>query len=430
MLDFLAFSWIWQQPIKLERVEPLSWHQAEVFVVPRKADDESEKIVKKYVQNLAAKGLSPSLQGVWLQSDRRVLASHRGKNPLAAASLTKIATTLAALETWGNSHQFETLIYTTGSVNNGVLQGDLIVFGSGDPLFVWEDTIALANGIAKAGIGRINGNLIVVGNFYLNFKSDRTVSAKLLQIGLNSRLWSREVWNSYANMPQGTLKPNLEISGSVLTSEILPSDRQLLMSRLSLPLSEILRQMNVYSNNYMAQMLTDLVGGGKVVTQIALDAMNVLKTEINLINGSGLGVDNRISPRAVCAMLMAIEAKLQSQSLSVADLFPVAGRDRKGTLKNRSLPEGTTVKTGSLSGVSSLAGVIPTKDKGLVWFAIINHGNKDLDIFRVEQDRFLRSLSKYWQVIPTRTNSQTGFFGDPSRNVIGISFDRLGTKEY
>jgi len=97
----------------------------------------------------------------------------------------------------------------------------------------------------------------------------------------------------------------------------------------------------------------------------------------------------------------------------------VAGRDRKGTLKNRSLPEGTAVKTGSLSGVSALAGVIPTREKGLVWFAIINHGNKDLDLFRAEQDRLLDNLSQHWQVIPSGNNSHTGFFGDPSRNVIG-----------
>ncbi|MGF1489161.1 MAG: D-alanyl-D-alanine carboxypeptidase/D-alanyl-D-alanine-endopeptidase [Prochloraceae cyanobacterium] len=421
MLDFLAFSWIWQQPVKLERLEPLRWHQAEIFILPDRADDRTEKIVRQYVDNLANKGLSPSLQGVWLQSEGVSLGSHQGKNPLAAASLTKIATTLAALETWGHSHQFETSVYTTGSIDNGTLKGNLIVFGGGDPLFVWEEAIALANAIEKTGIRRVEGNLIVVGDFYLNFKSDRALSAKLLRVGLNSALWSRGTWNSYTNMPPGTLKPNLEISGSVLSSDRKPKHSKPIVRRKSLPLSEILRQMNIYSNNYMAQMLTDLVGGGQVVAKIALGAAKVPPTEINLINGSGLGVDNRLSPRAVCAMLMAIETRLKSESVSVIDLFPVAGRDRKGTLKNRSLPEGTAVKTGSLSGVSALAGVIPTREKGLVWFAIINHGNKDLDLFRAEQDRLLDNLSQHWQVIPSRNNSHPGFFGDPSRNVIGTN---------
>ncbi len=417
MLELFAFLWLQQNRSGLESLEPLSWHQAQVFVSPSETDDRAEKIVGEYVNNLAARGLRSDRQGVWFQSDRTSFG-HRGTSPLAAASLTKIATTLAALQTWGHSHQFETLVYATGKVKNGVLQGDLIVRGSGDPLFVWEEAIALANQIERSGIRRVEGNLIVVDDFYMNFQSDRGVSAKLLRAGLNSSLWPQSARDAHSNLPQGTNEPNLAISGSVLRANHLPSDRRLLVRHLSLPLSEILRQMNIYSNNYMAQMLTDSVGGGKVVAKIALDAAKVPHGEINLINGSGLGVDNRISPRAVSAMLMAIEARLKSESISVADLFPVAGRDRKGTLKNRSIPEGTAVKTGSLSGVSALAGVIPTKKKGLVWFAIINHGNKDLDIFRAEQDRLLRSLSKHWQVIPSSNYSQTSFFGDPSRNII------------
>ncbi len=417
MLDLFAFISTQQQPIKLETVKPLSWHQAEMFVLPTETDRKAEQIVKQYVQNLTAKGLSSSRQGVWFESDWTSLGSHRGTNPLAAASLTKIATALAALETWGHSHQFETLIYTTGSVSNGVLQGDLIVKASGDPLFVWEEAIALGNALEKAGIKKVEGNLIAVGDFYMNFQADSAVAAKLLRIGLNSRIWSDEVRNLHANMTQAKPKPNLEISGSVLIQKQLPSDRKLLIRHLSLPLSEILRQMNIYSNNYMAQMLTDLVGGGKVVAKIALDAAKVPHTEINLINGSGLGVDNRISPRAACAMLKAIETKLKPHFISITDLFPVAGRDRLGTLKNRNLPRGTAVKTGSLWGVSALAGVIPTKKRGFVWFAIINHGDRDLDLFRAEQDRLLQSLSQHWQVSSTSTRELTGFYGDPSRNI-------------
>ncbi len=42
---------------------------------------------------------------------------------------------------------------------------------------------------------------------------------------------------------------------------------------------------------------------------------------------------------------------------------------------NRSIALGTTIKTGTLNTVSALAGVIPARDRGQVWFAIINHGN-------------------------------------------------------
>ena len=38
------------------------------------------------------------------------------------------------------------------------------------------------------------------------------------------------------------------------------------------------------------------------------------------------------------------------------------------------MPTATVMKTGTLNDVSALAGVMPTRDRGLVWFAIINRG--------------------------------------------------------
>ena len=58
---------------------------------------------------------------------------------MPAASLSKVAVTLAALETLGAEYQFVTQIGTNGSIQNGILQGDLIVEGSYDPFFVWEE---------------------------------------------------------------------------------------------------------------------------------------------------------------------------------------------------------------------------------------------------------------------------------------------------
>ncbi|WP_442948269.1 hypothetical protein [Nostoc sp.] len=48
--------------------------------------------------------------------------------------------------------------------------------------------------------------------------------------------------------------------------------------------------------------------------------------------------------------------------------------DHRGTIHRRHILAATVIKTGRLHDVSSLAGVMPTCDRSLVWFAILNLG--------------------------------------------------------
>ena len=355
--------------------------------------------VQQYLNGLEALGGATANQGVWIQSGPMLVVDHQGRVPLPAASLTKVATSLAALKTWGPDHQFETLIGATGPVKNGVLQGDLIVVGNGDPFFVWEEAIALGNSLNQLGINRVMGNLVISGNFAMNYDFDPTQAGQLLKQGLDAQLWSSAAAAQYSSMSPGTPRPRVVISGSVQVAT-LPVPKQILLLRhQSLTLAQILKEMNVYSNNEMAQMLAQSLGGAQVVQQQAASAAGVPPSEIQLVNGSGLGVENRISPRAVCAMFMEIQRQLLPYHLSVADLFPVAGREHRGTLQARQVPSTTVVKTGTLRDVSALAGVMPTRDRGLVWFAIINRGS-DVEGFRAKQDQLLQRLLQQWRVAP------------------------------
>ena len=77
------------------------------------------------------------------------------------------------------------------------------------------------------------------------------------------------------------------------------------------------------------------------------------------------------------------------------------------------------MKTGTLNEVSALAGMLPTRERGLVWFTLINQG-QGIEFFRNEQDRLLQRLAKHWQVVPTIPlvpNADQVFLGDPRRNV-------------
>jgi D-alanyl-D-alanine carboxypeptidase/D-alanyl-D-alanine-endopeptidase (penicillin-binding protein 4) len=118
--------------------------------------------------------------------------------------------------------------------------------------------------------------------------------------------------------------------------------------------------------------------------------------EIKLINGSGLGQANQISPRATVAVLMALSDRAQLEGLTLADLFP-SSTCNCGTIEGRSLmPKGAIVKTGTLSDVSALAGIVQTEKYGAVWFAIVNRGEGDIDIFHRSQDRLLQALVSRW----------------------------------
>lgn len=377
-----------------------------------------------HLQALAALGMPAADQGIWIQAGNEILASHRGTEPIPAASLTKIATTLAAFSNWGPEHQFDTLISIRGTLQpDGILQGDLVVKGGGDPLFVWEEAIALANALQQKGIRQITGNLIITGDFAMNFQGDPQRSGELLRQSFDAELWTTEIAEQFAKMPAGTPKPSLAIAGNVqVLSEVESTP---FLRHKSLSLTQILKAMNIYSNNFIADDVARQLGGGPAVAQLAATAANIPETEVQLINGSGLGEENRISPRAVTAMLIALQERLRPHELTVADFLPVVGRER-GTIGRRQLAPGSAVKTGTLDRVSSLAGVVPTRDRSLIWFTLIDIGTGDLDILHQQQDRVLQTLSAQWgipEMLPTeikpsdRLPSYQAELGNPARNV-------------
>ncbi len=263
---------------------------------------------------------------------------------------------------------------------------------------MWEEAIAVGNALNQMGIDRVAGNLVVTGNFRMNYQSDPVAAGEILRQAIDSRSWPRDVQAMYSKMAPGTRKPQVTVTGRAIAEKFVSSGR-LLLKRRSLPLPEILKQMNVHSDNEIAQILADNLGGAKIVQQQATWAAGVPEAELELVNGSGLGVENRMSPRAACGMMQAIARNLQTTGLTIADLFPVSGRD-KGTVEHRHIPRYAVVKTGSLDTVIALAGAIPTRDRGLVWFAIINRGT-DWDSLRSQQDIFLQKLVQQWGTAST-----------------------------
>jgi D-alanyl-D-alanine carboxypeptidase/D-alanyl-D-alanine-endopeptidase (penicillin-binding protein 4) len=411
-------GWLGGQSQPIANIPLISWQNQPIFHLPTAPDPRVAAIVADYLQDLTKKGLNSSQQRVLIETEWADLADHQGNLPASGASLTKIATTLAAVETWPLDHRFATRFYSTGEVKNGVLEGDLIIEGEGDPLFVWEEAIAVGNGLHQLGIRQVKGDLIVTGKFAMNFQTDPLKAGELLKIGLVQSKWSKETQKAFQSLPSGTQAPQVKILGMVRASQIRPENARLLLGHQSLTLTELLRQMNIYSNNVMSEMLAELLGGPAAVDAINTKITGVGAEEIQLINGSGLGVENRLSPRAVIEILKALDRKLANQPIQVADLFPVGGRDTKGTMQWRAIPKGVMIKTGTLAQVSALAGEIPTQERGKVWFVIMNAGSGNIEGFRNQQDRVLQALDQHWQILPEATKGSIparAFLGDPSR---------------
>ncbi|MDJ1184224.1 D-alanyl-D-alanine carboxypeptidase [Roseofilum casamattae] len=368
-----------------------------VLAAPENPDAEVNARVQQILDNMAAKGYGKSNQGIWMQSGDTLLANYQGTVPLPAASLTKIATSLAVLDAFGPEHQFLTEIGYTGTLENGVIQGDLVIIGGKDPFFVWEDAIAIGNALSELGITGVTGNLVIVGAFYMNYEDNPKTSGALLRQGLNVQLWPDDAYLQFENLPNNTPQPQVSAGGLVKTVKSTPANIQPLLEYSSLPVAELLKKMNQYSNNPMAEMFARMVGGAGIVSQKTAELAGVPAAEIKLINGSGLGEDNKMSPRAAIALFLAIQSLLEPYNMTVGDIVAIVGED-EGILESRPLPKFTVTKSGSLYAVSALAGALPTRDRGTVWFAILNGGSSYED-FREEQEAFLNEFSTQWGAV-------------------------------
>ncbi len=103
------------------------------------------------------------------------LYQHHANDLFIPASNTKLYTTSLALHTLGASYRFTTSLYASRHVGaHGVLHGNLILYGHGDPSLgagsdtrtptQWADTLARA--VAARGIRHIRGNLIADATYY------------------------------------------------------------------------------------------------------------------------------------------------------------------------------------------------------------------------------------------------------------------------
>jgi serine-type D-Ala-D-Ala carboxypeptidase/endopeptidase (penicillin-binding protein 4) len=100
------------------------------------------------------------------------LFAHGAHEPLTPASNIKLFTTAAALYYLGPDYRYNTFLMATGPIQDGVLDGDLVVYGTGDPTFsarfgsalaVWQ---AFADTLEALGVREIRGDIVGDGSYF------------------------------------------------------------------------------------------------------------------------------------------------------------------------------------------------------------------------------------------------------------------------
>jgi D-alanyl-D-alanine carboxypeptidase/D-alanyl-D-alanine-endopeptidase (penicillin-binding protein 4) len=357
--------------------------------------------------------MAPSGTVLVMDEKGNELVAQNADQPFVPASVAKIVTAWLAMEVLGGDYRFETRFYLDGDRN-------LYVRGGGDPFLISEELAPLARDLVAA-IGKEPVTAIVLDASY--YPSDLRIPGientseaydalnTALAVNFNTISAVRKgntvrsaeqqtpitpvaISQFMARGPKGRGRISLSkdpvvslkyageliaafiereggsVKGGVTTGTVPEGLKPVYVHRQSRTLSQILTQLLIGSNNYIANQVFLEVGGtlgGPVSLEKSLRvangmlAANGLADSISLVEGSGISRDNRFTARGLAQLLHLFE--------------PNAKLLRSG--------DGTLFKTGTFSGVRTLAGYADTAKHGRVRFVISLKSNDSAMRFRL-----------------------------------------------
>ena len=336
--------------------------------------------------------------------DKQLVMEQSPDDTFNPASVVKLATALAALRSFGASYRYSTAVWTDGVFDKATstITGDLIISGR-DPSFHWEHAVMLAQELNRLGIRTVTGDLIVAPRFTMDFDGSAQRSGNYLydtldqtrRSALATRAWIDQRKAVGDNASLQTV-PSVAVMGAVYVDSVPPRAR-ILVTHKSSKLTDILKALLCFSNNFMAQLIGETLGGPDGVRQMMITKFGVNPSEIHLASTSGL-YSNRMTPRAMMKILRALRDELAVNGMTPADIMPVAGID-PGTLEKRYLEDASRgsviAKTGTLlrtdGGASALAGQMRTASGETLLFVIFNMSG-DVLRFREYQDALVTQI--------------------------------------
>jgi D-alanyl-D-alanine carboxypeptidase/D-alanyl-D-alanine-endopeptidase (penicillin-binding protein 4) len=339
------------------------------------------RALSEFTNVLAAEGRDRRQHGVYIETldGGEPVAMLNEDVPFNPASVIKLATTLAALNRIGPNHRFHTDFLATGEINGraGELNGDLILFSGRDPSFSISDAKQVGEALRKFGVRQVNGSLVVIGDFSCNHNSQTDVSAGVFERNCGIAFRNPTKYENANSPPRGRLLVTVE------------SDTLL----------RVVQYQNAHSVNAMADLLASHVGGPEYVKTVLVEKAGIPPNAIHISTGSGLSV-NRMTPRDTVKMLRALVDWLGQYGLKPDAVMSLGGID-PGTMRarfNESEFAGSVLaKTGTLtstdSGVAALAGVMHTRNRGTLLFAVYDNAEyRRVLHLRDVQDDFLKNL--------------------------------------
>ncbi|HEY6738505.1 MAG TPA: D-alanyl-D-alanine carboxypeptidase/D-alanyl-D-alanine-endopeptidase, partial [Actinopolymorphaceae bacterium] len=353
------------------------------------------------------------------------------------ASTTKVLTAAAVLSALGPDHRFQTTVVT------GAEPGRIVLVGGGDPLLAtkraWsrhEDAVRDRQYPVPATIdelaARTAKRLASDGQKTVSVRYDESLFAEKVSphwrsiyvssgvVAPISALWVDEAKLEWpARGPRSDDPPStaakafvaaLERNGVTVTGTPTagkaPADARALASVASPPLSRLVEQMLLTSDNDSAEVLARhvAVADGRPVTFAGMSEAILARvrklgadvSRVRLHDGSGLSRDNRIPPSVLTQVLTIAADDDHPELRSVLTGLPVAAYS--GSLSGRYLYAGedgaglVRAKTGTLTGVSTLAGIVPTKDGALLAFSVMSDRGAPVDP-RIGIDRAAAALT-------------------------------------
>jgi D-alanyl-D-alanine carboxypeptidase/D-alanyl-D-alanine-endopeptidase (penicillin-binding protein 4) len=359
---------------------------------------------------------------------------------LIPASNQKLLTGAVALEVLGPDHRYTTELRGPAPAG-GVIGGDVFLVGGGDPLLtsstypVQNDRYpvadptsldALVDQLAAAGVTEIAGAVRGDGSRYDDeyFAPSWSTDVHVVEAGPYDALFvndARVTGDEFkaSDPAEGAareLVQLLEARGIAVRGGagvgVAPADATPLAAVQSAPMEAVVRQMLAASDNNTSEMLVKELGvaaGGGGTREAGLAVMQQTLASwglsgFQLADGSGLSNDNRVSCRALSAVLarhtpadpLGSGLPVAGQTGTLTEVFvdsPVAGRLRAktGTLGNPPFDQDPPA-------AKSLSGYLPVDGGGTITFSLILNGAgplADQSVYRPIWDALAATLAEY-----------------------------------
>lgn len=336
--------------------------------------------------------VTPKSEQAYCYTDEK--GNIEGKNldlTVRLASVTKLLTSLWAIEELGIDYRHDTKLYIKGN--------HLHIAGSFDPFMSNEKMLFLVSQLNMLGFNSFekityDKNLLIFPQAQQHTDVypliTRETNAKNLRTYFNTSTWSAPFKAEYQRLAKmakaGRFLPEVSMKvDSVSYVDTIPfnkDDDSVRMLTLTSPeLFKYLKETNVKSNNYSSHTLFRHLGGEAKFQEWIANRYGLTSEKIKLWNGSGLpttmaGVrkDNYASCTIMLELIQELKLSAERQGREIEDVVAVPGSDQ-GTFRNRlnsaDYKNTFVAKTGTLMHTSTLAGAMSTV-KGFSFFGIFN----------------------------------------------------------